>query len=322
MKKISKFKLIYNPNAGKKRKLVSSSTSLALEDIFTLLDQYQIEYDPAPTTAPGDATKLAKSAVKEGYTHVLAAGGDGTIEEVANGLVGSDVTLGILPMGTYMNVARMLSIPLELEKAVALIKIGRTRKVDVGCITHLDGDKLSAPHYFLESASVGLEAQLQENFLKLERGNLSAIIDMYKTVNTYFWDKFNLVVDDKEKNVRASMITVANGPFSGAALEISPDAKLNDHHLTVTIFRMNNWDLLMHFISLSGLKTKTKTKKETTSAHIVSISSKNSKPLHADARVFGTTPARFSVIPGALSFICGFPKPDEAYLGKRTVLDP
>jgi diacylglycerol kinase (ATP) len=322
MKKTPKYKLIYNPKAGKKRHVIKFSESVSLEDIFALLQQYQIEYDAYPTSGPGDATKLAQAAHKEGYSCVLAAGGDGTVGEVINGLVGTEVKLGILPLGTYMNIARMLSIPLDLEKAIEVIKIERTRKIDVGCITKIDGDKLLQPYYFVESMAVGMEAQFQENFVKFDSGKWSALIDMYKTISDYYWDSFTLTLDKKVTKVRASMIRIANGPFSGAALETDPHAKLNDHILSIAVFRMSNWDLIRYFAQLLGIKIAPLKKKQMHRAQSVEISSKHDRPVHADARVFGTTPISIKVLPSAITMICGFPKPHEKYLGKRTLLDP
>src|SRR5260221_378434 len=119
--------LIYNPNAGKKRKLFSlfRGKLTALEDIKDLLTKYQIPVDYFPTKHPGHATDLAKDCIKKGYKTILAAGGDGTVGEVANGLVGTDTTLGILPLGSFMNIAKMLSIPQDLEKAIMIIKMSQ-----------------------------------------------------------------------------------------------------------------------------------------------------------------------------------------------------
>jgi YegS/Rv2252/BmrU family lipid kinase len=320
---MKKYKLIYNPNAGKKRKVVSHVKPIMLEDIFALLTQYQIEFDPFPTKCPGDATLLAKDAQKEGYEYVLAAGGDGTVGEVANGLINSDIKLGILPLGSFMNVARMLSIPTEMEKAVELIKIERLRKIDVGCLIRLDGEKLSDPYYFIEGSSIGMEAQFHELALLLERGQLGAIKNLIKTLTDYYWQKFTIKLDEEEFKVRASMITVSNGPYTGAALKTAPDAKLNDHQLTVMIYKMTNWELIKYFIKLLGFKQAHAPNSKTYQVQYVKISAKDPRQVHADARVFGTTPVEYKIVPNALNVICGFPKTSEdTALERRTYLDP
>src|SRR6186997_1905087 len=152
-----RYKLIYNPNAGKKRNLLPTSQQATLEEIKNLFVQYQIPIDYFPTKGPGDAAILARDSIKEKYNVVIAAGGDGTISEVAAGLVGSDMTMAILPLGSFMNTPEALAIPRDLEMAVMVIKMGRSRKIDIGQINMLDGEKLSKPVFFLENAGVGLE---------------------------------------------------------------------------------------------------------------------------------------------------------------------
>src|ERR1700680_3095034 len=109
--KQTKTALIYNPRAGTKRNILPDRIlKITLEDIKNLLAQYQIPVDYFPTKYPGHATELARQLSQKGYKLILAAGGDGTVGEVANGLVGSETTLGIIPLGSFMNVAKMLSV--------------------------------------------------------------------------------------------------------------------------------------------------------------------------------------------------------------------
>ena len=178
----NKAKLIYNPHAGEKRRLNPFQKKVAIEDIRDLLFQYQIPVDLAPTKYAGHAVKLARESVKEGYETVIAAGGDGTVEEVAKSLVGTDITLGILPLGSIMNIARMLTIPREIEKAVQILKIRRVRKIDVGIITAIGGDKIE-PFYFMEHAVVGIDAVMhryvQTIFDKKKYGNIFRMIKTF-----------------------------------------------------------------------------------------------------------------------------------------------
>lgn len=341
-----KVKLIYNPRAGAKRKLLNNKDSFALEDLISLLKQYQIEVDYFPTRRPGHATELAASASGEGYNAVIAAGGDGTVSEVANGLINTDIPLGIIPLGTFMNIARMLSIPTDLEKAVAIIKIGRTRKIDVGKITMISGERISdhpsvkikervlrdsssvintptnTGLYFLESAGIGLDAELQEQFLEFEQGNFKTIFKMIKTYLDYYIAKSKITIDNEVIETKASLIAVSNGPFTGAALPISPQAKLNDHRLSVTIYKMSKFELVKYFLRWFISKKITQSKIQTYKAKKVKIESRSKRIVHTDARVFGTTPIELEIIPNALNVISGFPKDSKYTLMKRTYLDP
>lgn len=317
-------KLIYNPNAGKKRRILNSGET-TLEEIREVMEQYQILTDFEPTKYEGHAVILAKESIKEGYKMVIAAGGDGTIGEVANGLIGSDVTLGVLPLGTFMNISRMLSIPPDLEKAVAVIKIGRTRKIDVGVVVRVGGEKLLQPHYFLENAGLGLEAQIHEDFYRVEHYGIKQIFRIFRTIFDFYGHKAKIVLDGKTViETRAPAITISNGPFTGASLPIAPKAKLNDHRLTVSIYRMGKWGLVKHFINLLRWKTAgIYSKVDTYKAKTVRITTKVPRLVHADARLFDTTPVEFKVFPNALSVVAGFPKTAELKpLEKRTYLDP
>ncbi len=321
VKNQNKAKLIFNPHAGKKKKGLGKLTSL--DEVRKLLTQYQIEYDPYPTKYPGHASVLSRQAIKQGYKTVLVAGGDGTVGEVAQGLVGSDITLGILPMGSFMNVAKMLSIPNDLEKAILLIKVGRARKIDTGTIVRFSGPKLSTPNYFLESVGIGLEAQLHENFLQLERGDKKALFRMLKILFDYYGHKAKITLDDKKTiETRSTMITISNGPYTGANIPLAPQARLNDHLLTLRIFRMSKIELVLYFLRIYHNKTRYSPKIQTIQAKKIRIETRVPRIVHADARVYGTTPISLAVTSNALRVITGFPTKQEKSLLKRTYLDP
>jgi YegS/Rv2252/BmrU family lipid kinase len=316
-------RLIYNPFAGKKRQLVTIKDPITLETLKGLLDQYQIRVELSPTQYPGHATKLAREAIKKGQKLVIVAGGDGTVGETINGLIGEDVTLAIIPLGSVMNLARMLSIPNDPEKAVELIKIGRTRKVDVGAITKIDGAAMLTPHYFLEEAGIGLEAQLHYYLSGIfERRQYRLIGSLIQLIWSFFGHKAEVFLDGKSLETRATIVTVANAPFSFTGLSMSPLARLNDHKFTVSLWKMSKWEIIKHIIQLA-IKGYVKTKKiKTYQAKKVRLLTKSPRIVHADARIFGTTPVEMEVVPNALNIIAGFPKPDDLYLNKRTYLDP
>ncbi len=321
---IKKAKLIYNPHSGEKRNKNPLYSKMTLEDIKNMLKQYQIPVDYFPTRYARHATVLARNSVKEGYDLIIAAGGDGTVGEVINGLVGTDVTVAILPLGTVMNVSRMLSIPLEIEKAVQLIKIKRVRKIDLGSITKLNGEKMEKPYYFLEQAGLGIDAEMHYNFSGFfDRKEYLSGFRIIKALFSYYGHRAQVYLDNSAIETKATMVTVSNGPLGGLALELAPDAKLNDHKLTVTLFNMNMFGLTLHILRLLFKRPGKKIKDiKTYQAEKVKITSEVEKMVHADARLFGETPVEFKIVPSAINVITGFPKPESAALLKRTYLDP
>lgn len=317
-----KTKLIYNPNAGQKRRWFHPVNSVSLEEIKSLLEQYQFVVDYAPTKQPGHATELATQAAKDGYKLVIAAGGDGTISEVANGLIGTNAILGIIPLGSFMNTARMLAIPFEIESAIHILKIGRVRKIDVGVITSFENRKLATPEYFLESAGLGIEAEFHRQFLDFERGQPLALWRIIKLLYQYTRDLAVIKISDKKIiRTRATMVTISNAPITGAALPIAPLAKLNDHRLTLSLYRMTKWQIMKYFLFKTPNHQRKSRKIEVLQVKKLRVDSKIPKLVHADARVYGQTPVEFEILPNALNVITGFPKAGQSALLKRTLLD-
>lgn len=306
-KKRNPYKLIYNPKAGKKRSALTLGNGTTIEGIKKLLAQYQIPVDFYPSGSFKQARELAEDSLKEGYETVIVVGGDGTVGQVANGLVNTNVTLAVIPMGTFMNVARMFSIPTEIEKAVMLIKLGRKRKIDVGLLTKINGEKLEDPLYFLESAGIGLDAEIQKIFLNFEKSKLKTMFGVIKEFIRFLSTEVDIFYDKKKIVSRASIINIANGPFTGAALKLAPKAKLNDHVLTVTLYEMSKLDLLRYIYNMTRHKKTDLRKVKSFQAEKVRVLSKRERLVHADARQFGTTPTEFRIIPGALTVITGFP---------------
>lgn len=314
-------KVIYNPNAGKKRHPVGQNP-ITPQNIKDLLTKYQIPADFFPTKGPGEATTLAHQAKREHYDIVVAAGGDGTVSEVAAGLIGSDITLGILPLGSYMNITRMLAVPHDLEKAIMLLKIDRRRRIDVGKITLLSGVKPKSPLYFMENSSVGIEAELQDSVQKMEHWHYRAFLGSLKSLFDYYRHRVKIVLDDKTLKRLVTMVAVSNGQYTGAALNLAPKAKLNDHLLTVSVFQMSKKELFYYLLRLMKTGRTDSPKIFYYQSTKVAIYTHSPKPVHADGQVFGTTPVAYEILPNALEVITGFPESGGPTLEKQTPLDP
>ncbi len=338
---MKKTKLIYNPHAGSKKHIFGTSNPMLLQDIYTLLYKYEIEFDASGTTKPGDARILAKEASQQGYDLVIVAGGDGTVGEAANGLIGSNTALGILPLGTFMNVARMLSIPFNLESAMMIIKIGNVRPIDVGEILYLqeeqvDGKVARETNYFLESAGIGLEADFQKFYLDFNQHRWQSTIQLIEDMRLFY--KMPLTIELDENRIietKSHLVMVSNGPYMGAGLSVAPSSKLNDHTLTVTTYKMSKKELLWHLVKTKiasrGLNSnhityafKNNPDIKTYTSKSVKVSAQRSRPIDADARIFGQTPISITVRPSALKVIVGFTesKKESALLEKKIYIRP
>src|SRR3712207_4240388 len=151
--------LIGNPNAGRKAGMATNTGTI--DDALAALRAEGVEVETWFTERPGHATELARRAVETGWEQVIAAGGDGTVQEVAQPLVGTEVTLGVMPLGSVMNLARTLGIARDLGEAARVIRDGRLLRMDVG---EANGC------YFLEYGGVGIDAALYPLTLEIDRG--------------------------------------------------------------------------------------------------------------------------------------------------------
>ena len=262
---------------------------------------------------PNHATELAKRAIKEGYKIVIACGGDGTVGETAEALIGSKVTLGILPLGSANNVARMMHVPFDLEEAAKLLRLGEMRKVDVG---RCNGE------YFLETAGVGIDAAIFPIMNKVDKGEYTRLIDALRTFFRFRPHRLKLVLDKRIIRARALMVLVANGPYWGYSVPLAPNAKIDDGKFDVVVFRnFSKFSLAKHVIGSLLRRDAKRDPKDPDSkkslpyhpnirtyrARRVRIMRRSHKawPVHADAKPRGHTPALIEMVPGALRVITG-----------------
>ena len=291
--------LILNPKAGQKAGVTTNPFDL--DDARDLLTRHGIEADIFCTERANHATDLAKQAVADGYKRILAAGGDGTVAEIAESLVGTDTVIGILPLGSVMNVARMLGIPRDLEGAAAVITSDRVARIDVGRVKGT-----ARQTYFLEAGGVGIDAGLFAYFNQIDRGNWRTIRPLLTFLWRYRPRRFYLRLDGRPLTTRAMMITVANGPYLGAALTLAPDAKIDDHLFDVRIFsHFSKLELIRHFLSIMAGRRAYDPKVITRRARVVEVRASRPMMAHADSQPLGTTPARFELLPAALRVYVG-----------------
>jgi YegS/Rv2252/BmrU family lipid kinase len=298
-------RLIVNPHAGKKLGL--STNAMTVEAVEQALTEAGVRVTVQPTTAPGDATEFASAAVRDGCKLVIAAGGDGTVAEAGKGLLDSDTALGILPMGSIMNMARTLCIPRDLKQAARTIADGNVLAMDVGRV---------AGHVFLEAGGVGLAAGLLGYFNRLDsgarpRGVLSGTWRFVRNIGS---PRMVIVADGRRFAVHSPMVSVSNGPFVGAAYALAPNARIDDGLLDVVIFRgLGVVRLLLHLAVLAGgRRLSPPPGVQLVRARSIDIRLHRRHrplPVHADGAAVGVTPTHFEVLPAALRVIVGAPEP-------------
>ncbi|MDQ2805762.1 MAG: diacylglycerol kinase family lipid kinase [Chloroflexota bacterium] len=305
-------KVIINPTSGKKGGITTNPAGAA--DVMAALGRAGIQADIFETRGPDDGTVLAMEAADEGYDMVVSCGGDGTTDEVAAGLIGSSMVLGIVPLGSANNVARMLHIPADVEGAVRLLQEGEVRCIDVGRIGETNG------RVFLETAGIGMDAELFPLLNQLDRGAYMTLFEVLRTFLRARPHRMTLYMDRRRVRVRALMVLVANGPYWGYSIPLAPDAKVNDHRLDVVVFEnFSKWEFLRHIVTaffgrgkrinphLGGTRNRRiyHPKQRYYRASKVRIISRRPIPVHGDARLVAHTPVTIQIQSNALSVVVG-----------------
>ena len=298
-------RLILNPHAGHKLGMPTNAATLDL--VEAALTEAGLRVDVQLTESPRHATRLARDAVREGCKLVIAAGGDGTVAEAGEALVHTDTALGIMPLGSIMNMARALCVPRDLKVAAMTIAEGQTLAMDVGRVED---------HYFLEAGGVGLAAGLFGYFNRLDSGARHpqrVLLAMLRFVRHLRNPRLVIDADGRRFEVRAPQVTVSNGPYVGAAYVLAPEARLDDGLLDVVIFRgMSVFRVLVHMALVAGgRRLPPPPGVQLVRARSVDIAVRRRRrplPVHADGDAVGATPAHFEVLPAALRVIVGRPQ--------------
>ena len=297
-------RVIWNPNAGSKAGLPTSNASE--EHLRDLMRRHGLGDELIATESEGEAIAAARDAVTKGYNVVVGAGGDGTVGTVGFQLLRTTTALGILPLGSAMNVGRSLGIPRDLEAAAAILAMGDVRTIDVG---EANGQA------FLEMGSVGLNAAIFGEAQRFDKGEYSSLFSLIATVIRFRPERMLITLEDRVVSTRALMITVANAPYTGVGLTFAPDARLDDGLLDVSVFdHFSKWELIRHLFSIIAGRRVYSPKIRTYRSRHVRVEARHPRPVRVDAHDLGTTPVEFGLMPGVLRVVAPPPGDD---VGRR-----
>jgi diacylglycerol kinase (ATP) len=222
-----KVRFIVNPISGVGRQKIIEK--LAKQHI----DSQRFDIDIYYTNAPKHATELAKNAVLDKIDIVAVVGGDGSVNEVGKGLIGSTTAMAIIPAGSGNGLARHLAIPIDLKKAIQLINTGSIKTIDAGCLND---------EVFFNVAGVGFDALIAYEFSQYgKRGFWSYVKIFFREYPSYFGRDFKLTIDDNTITRNAFLITIANGTQFGNNAYIAPQANSADGLLNVVIIKNIHW---------------------------------------------------------------------------------
>lgn len=297
-------KLIFNSAAGNPQE-----SAWQLAELLEYLQATKIHPDVFLVHPEHDLSAIARQAVEEGYRLIIVSGGDGTIENVACGLIDTHATLGIIPTGTRNNLARSLGVPInDVAEAVAVLRAGQRIKVDVG---HVQNHNTS--RWFLEAVSVGLVSALYPAADEIQHGDLGKIADFISTFVTHAPSEIRLRLDNSHHEIvtQAHMVLVANMPSMGGNFQIAPDILFDDRRLDVFVYsHLSKLDLIGTAVQLTAGAHDQRV--ERYRAKKVSIMTEPAMPVMADGVLLKDGELTVTIHPRGLAVMANAPQAVQA----------
>jgi len=301
--------LLYNPLSGRteRRRLVKVNMAAAV------LQRAGVEVEVVPTKAAGAAAQQVAQAARGGFDTVFACGGDGTIHDVLQGMVGTKLALGIIPMGTANALAHDLGLPLSPEKAASAALTAEPKRIAVGRIGYQDFNQARASRYFTVTVGVGADAHL---FYALSPGMKNRL-----GVSAYYLKAFGLWLTRKmEKFVVeipglrspaevTQVLAVRITNFGGVLKKLAPDAALQRNNLRVVLFHTaKRWHYLRYIVrGLLGTNWECRGIELLNAGSVACrhIEGAESARIYveADGELLGTLPVELSIIPDAVTLL-------------------
>jgi len=241
------------------------------------------------TRKVGDAKALARRAVQKGVETIIAAGGDGTVNEVVNGIGEADVTLGVLPVGTMNVFALELGIDgHNLKRAWSVVEAGHTREIDL---------PMANEDYFVQLAGVGLDAEVVQQTTPDFKKVLGPVSYVLSLVHVVARKPPKIVTVDAEGVKReGSFVLVGNGRHYGGPLVLFPDAKPDDGLLDVVVFKnQTHWDVMRYVQAIMFGNHDRLADVEYFQTRQVHVSSDSKVPVELDGEIAGFAPFTFGL---------------------------
>jgi len=288
--------LISNPKTGRYK-----SRRLPIEHIASLLRSRGVEVELRPTTRAHEATEIAARVARNGSSDVFVAGGDGTINEVIQGLAGTKARLGIIPRGTANVLARELGLPLDEQEAATIAARGNTRRIHLGLAID---ERNNVRRHFALMAGIGLDASIVRHVrprLKKRIGKGAFWISGLSHLASWSPHPFTLEIDGRE--YAATFAAIGKAPRYGGDLAITPGARLDEPEFEVCIIETSNrfryLRLLSHALR-AGMPRDNPAVKFIKTAR---VTAHGDAPVQIDGELIGALPMRFEIAPHSLEVI-------------------
>jgi YegS/Rv2252/BmrU family lipid kinase len=305
----------------------NGATGLRWSGVEARLRSEGLTFDVKLTESPGHATELAREAAQEGYETVVCAGGDGTLNEVINGLMTVDEParpkLGLIPSGTGTDFARGLNLPKDLDDVAVMLARGLTQPIDVGFASFRRANQ-TLTRYFVNVAGVGFDGEVSDavNRNGKRGGSLTYFVNVFRVLASYENKRARVALveaNQKEKVIESefNLVAVCNGRYFGGGMMVGPNADVSDGRFDVIIIEaMSRLEFAMNFLKVyRGVHLSHPKVSEYRAAEVLvellpppgsSSSGRGSSQrmfLEAEGELFGEAPVTIRILPSALRLI-------------------
>jgi len=297
-------RLIVNPTAGAGR------TAKKWPYIKALLKNTGLRFEHDITEAPGHAIELAKSAVNKGYKLVVSVGGDGTINEIVNGIYATgdmkDVELGIIGTGTGSDYIRTIGVSKYYQESCHHLMNPMKKSVDLGLV-EFTANGQPAKRIFANFAGLGFDAEVVKATTRKFKnfgGKPAYLMGLLSTFATYKNRNIHITMNGQSEDRKVCTIVMSNGKYGGGSMLLAPDADPSDGLFDVIIIGdVTKPDLLRSLPRIYKGTHLTHPKVTVRRTDLITISSDEPMAIQADGDLVGEAPARFTVLPSALNIL-------------------
>ena len=306
---IKEWMVVINPNAG------NGKGKKDWDRISSLFKKNGIPIVPFFSEHKGHTIELTRTCIKDGHRNIITVGGDGTLNEVINGVFTQDycppeeITVGLIPVGTGNDWGRMFGIPLVYEGAVGVIRDSKVMIHDVGVISYYDGQE-QHKRFFINIAGLGFESiVVQRTNKQKDRGRSNAAIYFYTLLSSlisYRNTEADIYIDGNKSTAKIFSINVGNGRYCGGGMRQTPEALPDDGLLDITIIReMGRIEIIKSLKLLYDGTILSHPKVDGYRSSNIRVESESFIYAEADGETLGHTPAEFSILPGAINIVYG-----------------
>lgn len=289
--------MIANPNAGRGRAVNEREVETFRERARAAGVRVEVEH----TKGPDDAGRLAAEAARAGATDVVVRGGDGTVHEAIQGLVGSGARMLVWPAGTANVLARQLGLPRAASEAAEVFARGRSRRITLGAAT---SERTGERRYFFMLAGVGLDASVVRNVRpRLKRRVGEAAFWYAGLAHLAHWEPREFTVEVGGERLSATYAAVGKAPWYGGGLAITPRARLDSHEFEVCVIDTRS---RLRYLRLLGHAMRGGASEGTpgvTFRRASRLRCLGDVSVQADGELIGELPMTFEVVPEGLELI-------------------